>query len=44
MRILKTIGIVIGMYAAGLLAEVVVAGISPDYEGGVTLLVILGFL
>lgn len=44
MRILKTFGIVIGMYAAGLLAEVAVAGISPDYEGGVTLLVILGFL
>lgn len=44
MRILKTIGIVVGMYTAALLAEVVVGGITPDYEGGVTLLVMLGFL
>ena len=44
MRIFKTIGIVVGMYAAALLAEVVVAGLTPDYEGGVTLLVMLGFL
>ena len=32
------------MYAAALLAEVLVAGVTPDYEGGVTLLVMLGFL
>jgi hypothetical protein len=44
MRIFKTIAIVVGMYSAALLAEVVVAGITPDYEGGVTLLVMLGFL
>ena len=44
MRIFKTIGIVVGMYAAALLAEVMVAGVTPDYEGGVTLLVMLGFL
>ena len=44
MRIFKTIGIVVGMYAAALLAEVLVAGVTPDYEGGVTLLVMLGFL
>lgn len=44
MRIFKTIAIVVGMYSAALLAEVFVAGISPDYEGGVTLLVMLGFL
>lgn len=44
MRILKTIGIVVGMYTAALLAEVMVAGAISDYEGGVTLLVMLGFL
>jgi hypothetical protein len=44
MRIFKTIAIVVGMYTAALLAEVVVAGVTPDYEGGVTLLVMLGFL
>jgi hypothetical protein len=44
MRIFKTIAIVVGMYSAALLAEVFVAGITPDYEGGVTLLVMLGFL
>jgi len=44
MRIFKTIGIVVGMYAAALLAEILVAGVTPDYEGGVTLLVMLGFL
>lgn len=44
MRVFKTIGIVVGMYAAALLAEVLVAGVTPDYEGGVTLLVMLGFL
>lgn len=44
MRILKTIGIVVGMYTAALLAEVMVAGVATDYEGGVTLLVMLGFL
>lgn len=44
MRIFKTIGLVVGMYTAALLAEVVVAGVTPDYEGGVTLLVMLGFL
>jgi hypothetical protein len=44
MRIIKTIGIVVGMYATALLAEVFVAGMKTDYQGGVTLLVILGFL
>ena len=44
MRIFKTIGIVVGMYTAALLAEVLVAGVTPDYEGGITLLVMLGFL
>jgi hypothetical protein len=44
MRTLKTIGLVIGMYAAALILDVIVASGSPDYQGGVTLFVILGFL
>jgi hypothetical protein len=44
MRTFKTIGIVIGIYAAGLVAEVIMASSSPDYEGGITVLVLLGFL
>jgi hypothetical protein len=44
MRIFKTVGIVIGIYLAAIIAELVVALSSPDYEGGVTILVILGFL
>ena len=44
MRVLKTIGIVLGMYAAALIIEVLVAGLTPEYEGGVTLLVILSCL
>jgi hypothetical protein len=44
MRTLKTIGIVVGIYAVAMIAEVVMAVGSPDYEGGVTALVILGIL
>jgi hypothetical protein len=44
MRVLKTIGIVIGIYAAAIIAELVVASSSPDSGGGVTILVILGLL
>jgi hypothetical protein len=44
MRTLKTIGLVIGMYAAALILDVIVASGSPDYQGGVTFLVILGVL
>ena len=44
MRVFKTIGIVIGIYAAALIAEVIMASSSPDYEGGITILVILGIL
>jgi hypothetical protein len=44
MRTFKTIGIVIGIYAAALIAELAVALSSPDYEGGITVLVILGLL
>lgn len=44
MRVFKTIGIVLGMYIAALLVEVMVAGIMSDYEGGITVLVMLGFL
>ena len=44
MRIFKTIGLVIGMYVAALILDVIVAAGSPDYQGGLTLLVIIGFL
>jgi len=44
MRTLKTIGIVLGIYATALIAEVAMAANSPGYEGGITVVVILGFL
>ena len=44
MRIFKTIAIVIGIYIAAFVVDVIVASGSPDYQGGVTVLVILGFL
>ncbi len=44
MRRFKTIGIVVGIYIAAFLVDVIVASGAPDYEGGLTVLVILGFL
>jgi len=44
MRTFKTIGIVLGIYIAAIIVDVIVASGSPDYQGGVTVLVLLGFL
>lgn len=44
MRTFKTIAIVIGIYTAALVMELVMASSSPDYQGGITVLVILGIL
>ena len=44
MRTLKTIAIVIGIYAAALVMELVMASSSPDYEGGIGVIVILAIL
>lgn len=44
MRIFKTIGIVIGIYAAALVVELIVTSGSPESGGGVSVLVILGLL
>ena len=44
MRIFKTIGIVIAIYAVALIAEVVMASSSAEYQGGITVVVILGIL
>lgn len=44
MRTFKTIAILIGIYIAAFVVEVIVASGSPDYQGGVTVLVLLGFL
>jgi hypothetical protein len=44
MRTFKTIGIVIGIYAVALIAELVMATSSAEYQGGITVLVILGIL
>ena len=44
MRTIKTIGIVIGLYAAALIAELIVGSSSPDSGGGVSVIVILGLL
>jgi len=44
MRIFKTIGLVLGIYTVALVLDVIVASGSPDYQGGMTVLVLLGFL
>ena len=44
MRIFKTIGIVIGIYAVALIADVIMVSGSPEYQGGITVVVILGIL
>ena len=44
MRTLKTIGIVIGIYIAAIVMEVIMASSSSDYEGGIAAIVILTLL
>jgi len=44
MRIFKTIAIVIGIYAAAMIMEIVMVINSPDYEGGISVIVILAVL
>jgi len=44
MRTLKAIGIVISIYVAAMVMEVIMALGSPDYQGGISVLVILGIL
>ena len=44
MRLLKTIMLVIGIYAAALVMELIMATSSPDYEGGIGALIIRGIL
>ena len=44
MRTFKTIAIVLGIYIAAVVIDVIVASGSPGYQGGVTVLVLLGFL
>lgn len=44
MRVFKTISIVFGIYVVAFVVDVVVATNSPDYQGGVTILVLLGLL
>ena len=44
MRPFKTIAIVIGMYAAAMVMELVMASSSPDYEGRISAIVTLGIL
>ena len=44
MRTFKTIGIVVGIYLTAVIVDLIVASGSPDYQGGMTVLVLLGFL
>jgi hypothetical protein len=44
MRIFKTLAIVIGMYFVALVVDVALVLGSADYQGGVTVVVLLGFL
>jgi hypothetical protein len=44
MRIIKTILIVLGIYLAAAVMEIVMVSSSPDYEGGISFIVILAFL
>ena len=43
-RVVKTIGIVIGMYLLAVTAELIVVSAVPDSEGGITVLVLLTLL
>jgi hypothetical protein len=43
-RIFKTIAIVVGIYVAAMIMEIVMASSSPDYEGGISVIVILAIL
>ena len=44
MRTFKTIAIVVGIYAAAMIMEIVMVISSPDYEGGISAIVILAVL
>ena len=44
MRTFKTIAIVIGIYVVAMVMELVMASSSPDYEGGIGVIVILAIL
>jgi hypothetical protein len=44
MRTLKTIGIVIGLYFFAFIAEVIAAISSPEYQGGISFILILAIL
>lgn len=44
MRTFKTIGIVLGIYAVAFIADIIIVSGSPEYQGGITVLVILGIL
>jgi hypothetical protein len=44
MRTFKTISIVVGIYSAAMIMEIVMAMSSPDYEGGISVIVILAVL
>lgn len=44
MRTLKTIGLVIAMYLVALIVELIMVSGSPDYEGGLSALVVIGIL
>lgn len=44
MRFLKTIALVVGIYLTALVGEVIMVTASPEYEGGISVLVIMGLL
>ena len=44
MRVFKTIAIVIGIYVAAMAMEIIMASSSPEYQGGISVIVILIFL
>ena len=47
MRIIKTVGLVVGIYALGLISEFIMGSRPNDYQGGFSIVVIfacLGFL
>lgn len=44
MRVIKTISIVVGMYVAAMAMELIMISSSPDYQGGISIFVILALL
>lgn len=44
MRVLKTVGLVAGIYLVAIISETIMYSSSPTYEGGISIIVMLAFI